>query len=409
MNPAVEAIDAEGADAANAEDAPTGGIGLKQEKCMNLRICRLLAIGAFVSCFFASAQTLAQTAAITNSTSGRLALVDTQTDRIFGNFFIGEGGVGVAVSPDGSRVFIGHHDFGRVSVFNALTLSLLADIPVGRGPLGLASQDRNKVYVANQNTGTVSVITATDAVTYKLTATIDIGREPRGVAVSPDGRKLYVTFHDNVSVIDAATNDQNLIFDGGHRPVGVAVSPDGSKFYVANEGSDTVSALATATNAVIATIPVGRRPFGVAVSPDDSKVYVTNTGSDDVSVIAAATSTVTATIPVRHSPKGVAVTPDGSKVYVVNEVSGSVSVIATATNTVIPTGTRLIGLERPVSFGVFIGPAQQRFTGTPGFSNCEGQSVAALDRQFRGRNAAAAALGFPDVRTLENAILAFCR
>ena len=207
--------------------------------------------------------------------------------------------------------------------------SRLADIPVGGGPLGLASQDRNKVYVANERTGTLSVITATDAVTYKLTATIGIGREPRGVAVSPDGSKLYVT----------------------------------------------------------------------------------NTGSDDVSVIATATNTVTATILVGHSPKGVAVTPDGSKLYVVNEGSGSVSAIDTKTNTVIPTGARLTGLERLVSFGVFIGPApaQQRFTGTPGFSNCEGQSIAALDRQFRGRNAAAGALGFPDVQALENAVQAFCR
>jgi len=339
MNPAVEAIDGEGVDAAaNAEDAPMGGIGLKQEEGMNLRICRLLSITAFVSCFVASAQTLAQNAYITNSASGRLAIVDTQKDEIFSNPFIGEGGLGMAVSPDGSRAFIGYRNFRHVSVWNTgiqnpvpsrREFSRLADIPVGGGPLGLASQDRNKVYVANERTGTLSVITATDAVTYKLTATIGIGREPRGVAVSPDGSKLYVT----------------------------------------------------------------------------------NTGSDDVSVIATATNTVTATILVGHSPKGVAVTPDGSKLYVVNEGSGSVSAIDTKINTVIPTGARLTGLERPVSFGVFIGPApaQQRFTGTPGFSNCEGQSIAALDRQFRGRNAAAGALGFPDVQALENAVQAFCR
>jgi YVTN family beta-propeller protein len=219
----------------------------------------------------------------------------------------------------------------------------------------------------------VSVIAATDAVTYQVTAEIPVGRMPRGVAVSPDGSKLYV----------------------------------------ANERSDTVSAIATATNAVTATIPVGRQPFGAAVSPDGSNIYVTNKGSDTVSVIAEATNTVTATIPVGHSPAGVTVTPDGSKAYVVNEGSGSVSVIATATNTVIPTGTSLTGLEHPVSFGVFIGPSQQRFTlafaGTPGFSNCIGQSIAALDRQFGGLNAAAAALGFDDIRSLENAVLAFCR
>ena len=48
------------------------------------------------------------------------------------------------------------------------------------------------------------------------------------------------------------------------------------------------------------------------------------------------------------------------------------------------------------------------FAGTPGKANCFGQSVAALARQFGGLNAAAAALGFPTVQALQNAILAFC-
>ncbi len=44
------------------------------------------------------------------------------------------------------------------------------------------------------------------------------------------------------------------------REHGVAVTPDGSKVYVANENSNTVSVIATATNTVTATIPVGDGP-----------------------------------------------------------------------------------------------------------------------------------------------------
>ena len=51
---------------------------------------------------------------------------------------------------------------------------------------------------------------------------------------------------------------------------------------------------------------------------------------------------------------------------------------------------------------------QPTFAGIPGKANCFGQSVTALQGQFRGLNAAAAALGFPSVRALQNAILAFC-
>jgi YVTN family beta-propeller protein len=121
-------------------------------------------------------------------------------------------------------------------------------------------------------------------------------------------------------------------------------------------------------------------------------------------VIDTGTNTVTATIPVGQTPYGVAVTPDGSRVYIANELDGTVSVIDTATSTV--TATIPIG-NFVVAFGVFIQPGP-RFAGTPGHSNCHGQSVSALARQFGGLNAAASALGFSSASALQNAILKFC-
>jgi len=52
--------------------------------------------------------------------------------------------------------------------------------------------------------------------------------------------------------------------------------------------------------------------------------------------------------------------------------------------------------------------AKPVFAGTPGKANCHGKSVSALARQFGGLNAAAAALGFPSVQALQDAIMAFC-
>jgi hypothetical protein len=51
---------------------------------------------------------------------------------------------------------------------------------------------------------------------------------------------------------------------------------------------------------------------------------------------------------------------------------------------------------------------QPVFAGTPGKSNCHGQSVSALAQQYKGLNAAAAALGYADVSALQSAITAFC-
>jgi hypothetical protein len=48
------------------------------------------------------------------------------------------------------------------------------------------------------------------------------------------------------------------------------------------------------------------------------------------------------------------------------------------------------------------------FAGTPGKSNCNGQSVSALDKQYHGLNAAASALGFASVKALQDAIEDYC-
>src|SRR5215471_7006028 len=192
----------------------------------------------------------------------------------------------------------------------ALTLACL---------LGPASTRAQNAYITNENSNTVSVIdTATDTVS----ATIPVGLIPFGVAVSPDGSKVYVTNSstansapNTVQVIDTATNTVSATITVGLTPVcnppvpctmAVAVSPDGSKVYVTNEFANTVSVIDAATNMVSATIPVPSflpsHPFGVAVSPDGNMVYVANNGTDTVSVIDTATNTISATIHVGRGP-----------------------------------------------------------------------------------------------------------
>jgi YVTN family beta-propeller protein len=84
----------------------------------------------------------------------------------------------------------------------------------------------------------------------------------------------------------------------------VAVTPDGKKVYVANQFSDSVSVIATGSNSVVGDpIPVGDDPIGLAVTPDGSKVYVANNRDDNVSVIATATDRVVGDpIPVGGDP-----------------------------------------------------------------------------------------------------------
>jgi len=142
----------------------------------------------------------------------------------------------------------------------------------------------------------------------------------------------------------AAGSTEVLVFSGlfqqraitvGSNPKLLAATPDGSRIYVANAGSNNVSVIATVSSTVTATIPVGTSPYGVAVSPDGALVLVSNNGGASVSLIDTATNTVVSTIAVGNNPRGVAFSVSGGRAYVACDTA--VHVIDVATRTVIAT------------------------------------------------------------------------
>ncbi|WP_054864983.1 PKD domain-containing protein [Methanosarcina barkeri] len=243
---------------------------------------------------------------------------------------------------------------GTVSVIDTATNKVTATINVGSGPQGVAVNPAGtKVYVTNYYNKTVSII---DTATNKVTAKVTVGGYPYGVAVNPDGKKVYVTniYSRTVSVIDTATNNVTATINGFYKPIGIVVNPTGTKVYVTNYGDKTVSVIDAATNTVTATVTVGSRPWGVAVNPAGTKVYVTNDDDGTVSVIDTATNTIKATVTVgsKTYPWGIAVNPDGTKVYITSRKSKNVFVIDTATNKV--TAKVTVG---KYPYGVAVNPA----------------------------------------------------
>ena len=244
--------------------------------------------------------------------------------------------INVLEKAKGPYAYITNYFNNTVSIIDTAANIVTDTVNVGSNPLGVAvSPDGANVYVTNWGSSNVSVI---DAATNTVIATVNVGKRPYGIAVSPEGSKVYVTneYSNTVSVIDTGTKTVAATLPVGSWPSGVAVSPDGTAVYVVNEDG-TVSVIDAATNNVTATVEVGSNPIAVAVSPDGRKVYVTNYESNNVSVIDTATNTVIAMVEVGSHPGGIAVNPDGSKVYVTNEFSSNVSVIDTATNIVIAT------------------------------------------------------------------------
>jgi YVTN family beta-propeller protein len=317
-----------------------------------------LAFTALALLMLMSIANAAPFAYITNYDDNTTSVIDTSNNTVIATVPVGIGPCGVAVNPDGTKAYVTNSEDNTTSVIDAATNTIVATVPVGIYPCGVAvNPNGTKAYVASASN--VSVI---DTATNNVTATVDV-IGPYGIAVSPDGAKVYVAnvFDNTTSVIDTSNDTVIATVPVGTGPFGVAVNPNGTEVYVTNSEDNTISVIDAANNTTVATVPVGIYPCGVAVSPDGTKVYVANLGNDTVSVIDTSNDNVTATINEVPFPYGVAVTPDGTKLYV---ATINVSVVDTVTNMVVATVP--VG-NGPLAFGQFIsGPVTVTDSSTAG-------------------------------------------
>ncbi|MHB2019980.1 MAG: YncE family protein, partial [Candidatus Xenobia bacterium] len=243
----------------------------------------------------------------------------------------------VAVTPAGTRVYISN-DQSSINVFDAQHLEVaLGSIPVGGFVTDLRmSTDGNYLYagVMSKIPGVVIISTQTNQPLAFLPVprlSTGGGGGPYDLAVSPNGRTVYVTIgdaqHGEVAALDAVSKTVIGRTRVGRQPNGIAISPDGKLLYVCNQGNATVSVVDTSSMNEIDHVAVGVAPTRIAIRPDGTKVYVTCKGSNAVYVISNASGYSSASIPVGNAPVGIAVSSDGSKVFVSNSSSANVSII----------------------------------------------------------------------------------
>lgn len=217
---------------------------------------------------------------------------------------VGDGPLGAAMSPDDAYLYVTNNSEDSLSIIsidsNELFVTLTnhyyidyyndsEDIAFDE-PYGVAvSPDGYYVFVVNSGNNTLSVLYTgviysedddfdwddydpddDEEGPYGLYEPIEVGNDPRCVAISPDQYYAYVTnYSDNtVSVIDISDKEVTNTISVGEGPYGISVTPSGDFVYVVNRLSGTVSIIDTdydgddEDDTVIATVSVGDSPVG---------------------------------------------------------------------------------------------------------------------------------------------------
>ena len=229
------------------------------------------------------------------------------------------------------------------------------------------AQDSYQVFVSNEKSGDLTVISGA---TFAVVTNIPVGKRPRGLRASPDGKIVYVALSgtplepppqldahgnpilkknsndademaksdksaDGIGLVDVAQKKFLRKIPAGSDPENFALNADGSRIYIANEDVGAATVLNATNGKAITFIPVSREPEGVGLSPDGKFFYVTCETAGDVYAIDAKTYKVFAHFVVHPRPRSVAFLPDGSRAFIPSESVGELNVVDTASQQVL--------------------------------------------------------------------------
>ena len=224
---------------------------------------------------------------------------------------------GLAVSPDGKRLYVCGNLSNRLLELDATTGNLLRTWDVGVAPYDVVLL-RSKAYVSNWGGRRPDAQSVT-------------GPAGRGTLVRVDPVR-HIASEGSVSVIelDAKSeirNPKSEILTGLHASA-MALSPNGHWLVVANAGSDTLSVLDTRTDKIIETIWMrqnpadlfGAQPNALAFDPSGKQFFVCNGSQNAVAVVdfKPGSSRPRGLIPVGWFPGAIAYHPSLNQLCVAN-------------------------------------------------------------------------------------------
>lgn len=148
---------------------------------------------------------------------------------------------------------------------------------------------------------------------------------PAGLALTPDGRRLYIALDDVDEVVEADAETLAVLrrarVAGG--PFGLALDGAGRRLFVACRQQDRVAQVNLETLQEEESVYVGLEPVAVAytVTPAGERLIVANAGSRDAAILSLSPLRELARPTTGREPFGVGVSPDGQRAFVVSRLA----------------------------------------------------------------------------------------
>lgn len=149
----------------------------------------------------------------TTNADGELITIDTADNKILSRKKLLDDGkehffINISLDTSGQRAFITDSKAAEVLVVDTRNGNILAKVAAPESLAVLFNPARNEAYVTHRQAGKVSVI---DAKSYKVVKTFDTPTHPNSLALSADGKTLYVSVKQKSTKQQEATQPDDVI------------------------------------------------------------------------------------------------------------------------------------------------------------------------------------------------------
>lgn len=170
----------------------------------------------------------------------------------------------LAVNRDETTLFVANSGSASITAVD-LKQQSLKNVPIGGIPMGLAlSPDGRRLYAVNRSGNALIEV---DATRCEVTRKLEIAGQPARVKVSPDGRQLLVSTIESGEgvVVDLSSWSVVLRVPAGAHAEGIGFEPSGRAAYITAQGDDKVHKYALPHWNRVLSISTGKRPDTPAV------------------------------------------------------------------------------------------------------------------------------------------------
>src|SRR5437867_4985377 len=270
----------------------------------------------------ASHELYVSTTAHAGKLTGTVTIIDALTNEVTANVEVGIAPEGLALA-DG-KIYVANSGSSSVSVIDSSSNTVVETIPVEIDPVDLAYDSTNKaIYVTDKSSGELSII---DTTSLSFEGVINVGSTPASIAYDSTNNELYLTNEVNLSVSGSANEGLVTVIPVRDIPnlgAGISISDQQT-----SSGTEV---------ALKADVPVGGAPTAIVYDPSNNMIYTADSASDTVSVIDAASDKVITNIPVGIEPTAIVYDPVNSNIYVADTGSNNIVEVSTEDNSIVAT------------------------------------------------------------------------